>query len=1768
MTAAARRHSSKLPLLTALLALLALVGVLLWSPWSAPAEAQGSSRILVSNLDQGNGNAETTNGNDHAQLFHTGGASNGYLLTNVIVDSLDPQSDDFDVEVCLANNDTGFPTSTCTALNPPGSFPSGQLTFTAPGDGMRLQRNDNYSVVIKQIGTESVILNSTTSGGEDATGLSGWSIRNKFDWKDSGTWKQASSDEAIRIAVNGREAPNQPATGRPVVLVSAEGPGILAADTWRIADADGLPYTGEPSSGIEGYVFTYQWIRVDGGTDINVGTDSPRYQLVDADFGKKVKVRVSFTDQGNSAEVVTSVPFGPVVRPAPLPSPATLVGNTGQSPSATKTITGDYAVGFRLGTHGQGYEISSVSIDLAAAPSSLSVSLWTGGPHGGPNAETRKAKLFEFENPPSFRVGLNEFTAPAGVHALQNVHYWIVLSGFGSTLSINETTSDAEDTGGEPGATLSNSADGGSSVLRLAIEGSKRTRGILAANFAQPAEGNQEIISVGDKVGFGIDVGPADLYLVRGVAIGMDDTTSAGSGFDNPFSFRSDSLSGAKHFDLFKTRNVNGLSVWTAPQGATVAGNKTYVFDWDDVNNKKQDDVDRIGAILTRLYAVEEAADGKSDSPSAPGVTLAKGGFLTTIDNDHFTALMAVYGEPLYAVVQNLGQADNGYVSVGTTNRVVSQGFTTGSLEDGYPLLGFGVNIEDSAGNLPGSSASVAVALHSADADGKPDEKLFDLLSPTEYAAGHSFFEAPRATTLDPGTSYVLVWRHVSGTSHRLQKTSSNGEDSGAYAGFSMADAFHRGADLGNLAADSNGNALEIAVYASVENQSATGRPVIFPSADGAGILVADMSSIGDPNKSPFTNEGEKDDGKGLGWFDFAYQWIRMDGETGAETEIGAPADSPRYQPVDADVGHRIKVRVSFTDGGGYEETLTSLPFGPIAAPAGPSRFPSTLVGNTGQSPSATANITQQYAQGFKLGNHGQGYEITSVSIELAAVPSSLKVSLWIGGQAGSGLATTANRVFDFENPSSLRAGLNKFTAPAGAFAYQNVLYWIVLSDFGDSLSIKETTSDAEDEGGETGARFGNSARVRGSGETGPWNDGPYTSRNSVLRLAIEGSRRASGFLASNYAQMGGSQEIVSVGDEGGMPITLGAADRYLIRGFSWHTDDTTPRGGGMYNPLDLRSGWTTDGAGKINSAGTKWYSLTPTRFEVPGINVWTAPQGATVPGNASYMVYEKFETRPPGVILTRFHGTDSDNDDPPTAPGATLSDAVGDFDGRPLMAFLGEPLNAMVQNLGQADNGAVGVGASLGSQLQYVLSQGFTTGSDGFGYRLQGIGVNIEGEGGRVPDDSTAVSVAVHADSGGQPGGKLFDLVSPTGYAAGHSFFEAPAGTYLEPTTGYVLVWRYNHGTVHRLRRTSSSGEDSGARTGASIADAYHLGADLDSLSLDPGGNALEFAVYTEVLDAAPIKPGEIVIRLPTRALVSNVGQTSLMSGSQVTTNQQLAQAFRSGSEAATLDSVEVDVHTAPGTTSDVSAAIYTHESGQPGTKLYDLTNPSTIGTGAQKFTAPVGARLAADTNYFVVVSTTSSTFRLSGTASGNEDAGGAEGWSIGNLRLYSTSTGWGSSHGPNQIRVNGHFSRRVTPTEVDPGWALVPDDIADEGGVFRLLFLTSTKTAATVDRYRDIQQFRADPRGGRARRDPGVQLRLPRRRLDGRRRRPRQHLHHRHRRAGLLAGRKQDRPQLQRLLRRDLGRRGEPDRRVRRGKQPEGGLDRQRTRRDEGGS
>ena len=70
---------------------------------------------------------------------------------------------------------------------------------------------------------------------------------------------------------------------------------MLAVDLSGITDADGV--TGLASSA------TYQWVRVDGGTEADIsGATSSTYTLATADVGKTLKVKVSFTDDAGNSE--------------------------------------------------------------------------------------------------------------------------------------------------------------------------------------------------------------------------------------------------------------------------------------------------------------------------------------------------------------------------------------------------------------------------------------------------------------------------------------------------------------------------------------------------------------------------------------------------------------------------------------------------------------------------------------------------------------------------------------------------------------------------------------------------------------------------------------------------------------------------------------------------------------------------------------------------------------------------------------------------------------------------------------------------------------------------------------------------------------------------------------------------------------------------------------------------------------------------------------------------------------------------------------------------------------------------------------------------------------------------------------------------------------------------------------------------------------------------------------------------------------------------
>ena len=122
----------------------------------------------------------------------------------------------------------------------------------------------------------------------------------------------------LELAVDGPvvASPNYAATGAPTIGGTVQVGQTLTASTSGITDSDGLSNA----------TFTYQWLSSDGTSDSDIsGATSSAYTLVETDGGKTIKVRVSFTDDADNAETLTSAATA-VVAAVRLPLTVSLTG--------------------------------------------------------------------------------------------------------------------------------------------------------------------------------------------------------------------------------------------------------------------------------------------------------------------------------------------------------------------------------------------------------------------------------------------------------------------------------------------------------------------------------------------------------------------------------------------------------------------------------------------------------------------------------------------------------------------------------------------------------------------------------------------------------------------------------------------------------------------------------------------------------------------------------------------------------------------------------------------------------------------------------------------------------------------------------------------------------------------------------------------------------------------------------------------------------------------------------------------------------------------------------------------------------------------------------------------------------------------------------------------------------------------------------------------------------------------------------------------------
>ena len=157
------------------------------------------------------------------------------------------------------------------------------------------------------------------AGGSDIDGATGSSylltaseqgqaIQVKVTFTDDAA-NQESLTSAETLAVVAK--PNTAAAGEPTISGTPQVEQTLTADTSGISDANGLNNVS----------YQYQWLRDDA--DI-AGQTNSTYELVSADEGKTIKVRVTFNDDAGNAESLTSTATTPIAA-QPAETPAVLL---------------------------------------------------------------------------------------------------------------------------------------------------------------------------------------------------------------------------------------------------------------------------------------------------------------------------------------------------------------------------------------------------------------------------------------------------------------------------------------------------------------------------------------------------------------------------------------------------------------------------------------------------------------------------------------------------------------------------------------------------------------------------------------------------------------------------------------------------------------------------------------------------------------------------------------------------------------------------------------------------------------------------------------------------------------------------------------------------------------------------------------------------------------------------------------------------------------------------------------------------------------------------------------------------------------------------------------------------------------------------------------------------------------------------------------------------------------------------------------------------
>ena len=701
--------------------------------------------------------------------------------------------------------------------------------------------------------------------------------------------------------------PNSPATGASTISGTARVGETLTVDTSGIDDADGM----------SGAVFSYQWLanEVNIDTDIAGATD-PTYTLVADDVGKAIRVRVSFDDDRNFLETLTSEATATVVTP--------LTAEFRDAPDkhlGTGFFTFDIAFSEPISISYKTLRDDSLDVTNGSATKAKRVDgqsdLWEITVEPDSDAEVTVVLPItedcESDGAVCTRDGTklsnrSELTVPGPAAANSPATGAPIISGtaeVGETLTVD--TSGIDDADGMSGAVfsyqwLANDAEitGATGDTYTLVE-ADFDKAVKVRVIFNDDDNNEETLTSEPTAAVAAETAAPD--APQSLNVSQDDTGTLDVSWEAPASDGGSAITGYKVQWKSGSEDYDGSAGSTRQAEVTDPASRTHTI------TGLTDGVE----YAVRVIAVNDVGDGppSDEATGTPRETTPPELSTATVDG---AALTLTYDEDLDENSEPSSDAFS--VTVGGTGRAVDGISVSGSSV--ILTLGSAVRAADTV-TVSYTAPTDTAAPRIQDEAGNPAAPFSDqnVENNTPPPVNTPATGAPTISgtaevgkTLTAETSAIADADGLDNVGYSYQWLANGADIAGATSSsYTLVDA-DKGKTIKVKVSfrddKNNPETLTSAATAAVEtrpNSPATGAPTISGTVRVGETLTAETSAIADAD--------------GMSGAVFSYQWLA----NGADV---AGATSDTYTPVADDVDKAIKVKVSFRDDRNHPETLTS----------------------------------------------------------------------------------------------------------------------------------------------------------------------------------------------------------------------------------------------------------------------------------------------------------------------------------------------------------------------------------------------------------------------------------------------------------------------------------------------------------------------------------------------------------------------------------------------------------------------------------------------------------------------------------------------------------------------------------------------------------------------------------------------------------------------------------------------------------------------------